>query len=104
MHSYRVVWLVILSVVIGSAILLSAEPARAQQPQPRVVENVDVQNNRRLRKDDILYWIQTRPGDQYSPTQVERDLQAINALGFFEKTKTRVTVEDAPRGGLRVTF
>jgi outer membrane protein insertion porin family len=104
MHSYRVVWLVILSVVIGSAILLSAEPARAQQPQPRVVENVDVQNNRRLRKDDIIYYIQTRPGDTYSEAQVQRDLQAILALGFFDKVETRVAIEDGPRGGVNVIF
>ncbi|HEY5073800.1 MAG TPA: outer membrane protein assembly factor BamA, partial [Pyrinomonadaceae bacterium] len=57
-----------------------------------------------LREDDILYYIQTRPGDAYNADQVGRDLQTINALNFFEKTETRVTIEDAPRGGIRVTF
>ncbi len=103
MHSYRVVWLAVLTVVIGAAFIFFPASLRAQNQQ-RLVEEVDILGNRRLRKDDILYYIQTRPGDQYSPAQVERDLQAINALGFFEKTKTRVTIEDAPRGGLRVTF
>lgn len=104
MHSYRVVWLAVLGLVIATSSLFVATRARAQQPQQRVVEDVDVQGNRRLRKDDILYWIQTRPGDNYNPDQVARDLQAINGLGFFEKTETRVTIEDAPRGGIRVTF
>jgi len=104
MHSYRAVWLVVLSIALGTASLLVAGRVLAQQPQPRLVEDVDVQGNRRLRKDDILYWIQTRQGDTYNPDQVARDLQALNALGFFEKTETRVTIEDAPRGGIRVTF
>jgi len=104
MHSYRVVWLAVLSIAIGTSSFLVATRARAQQPQPRVVEEVDIQGNRRLRKDDILYWIQTRPGDNYNPDQAARDLQTLNGLGFFEKTETRVTIEDAPRGGIRVTF
>ena len=104
MHSYRVVWLAVLSIAIGTASLFVASPARAQQPTQRLVEEVDIQGNRRLRKDDIIYWVQTRPGDPYNADQVARDLQTINALGFFEKTETRVTIEDAPRGGIRVTF
>src|SRR5712672_2802869 len=104
MHSYRVVWLAVLSIAIATSSVFVVRRVRAQQPQPRLVEEVDVQGNRRLRKDDILYWIQTRQGDAYNPDQVARDLQALNGLGFFEKTETRVTIEDAPRGGIRVTF
>src|SRR5882724_11253332 len=104
MHSYRVVWLAILSIAIGTASLFVASRARAQQPQQQLVEEVDIQGNRRLRKDDILYYIQTRPGDPYNAEQVARDLQTLNALGFFEKTETKVTTDVAPRGGIRVTF
>ena len=75
MHSYRVVWLAILSIAIGTASLFVANRARAQQPQQRLVEEVDIQGNRRLRKDDILYWVQTRPGDPYNADQVARDLR-----------------------------
>ena len=103
MHSYRVVSLAILSVVIGTAALFLAEPVRAQQT-PRVVENVDIIGNRRLRKDDIIYYIQTRPGDNYNPDQVARDLQTILSLGFFDKVGTRVTEEVGPRGGVNITF
>jgi outer membrane protein insertion porin family len=104
MHSYRVVWLAILSIALGTASLFVASRARAQQPQQQVVEEVDIQGNRRLRKDDVLYYIQTRPGDPYNADSVARDLQTINALGFFEKTETKVTIDVAPRGGIRVTF
>jgi len=104
MHSYRVVSLTILSVVIGTAALFLAEPVRAQQTPPRVVENVDIIGNRRLRKDDIIYYIQTRAGDNYNPDQVARDLQTILSLGFFDKVGTRVTEEVGPRGGVIITF
>jgi outer membrane protein insertion porin family len=104
MHSYRVVWLAILSVIIGSTFFFLADRARAQQPQPRLVEEVDIIGNRRLRKDDIVYYIQTRQGDPFNADQVARDLQAILTLGFFDKVGTRVYTEDAPRGGIRVIF
>src|SRR6185436_950135 len=89
MHSFRVAWLAVLTVITGVAFLFLPAPARAQNQQ-RLVEEVDIIGNRRLRKEDILYYIQTRPGDVFNPQQVERDLQAINALGFFDKTETRV--------------
>jgi len=105
MHSYRVVWLAVLSAIIAITTLASANSAYAQQqPSQRVVEQVDVIGNRRLRKDDILYYVQTRAGDVFNPAQVERDLQAILNQGFFDKVETRVTTEDGPRGGVIITF
>src|SRR5438128_8614718 len=103
MHLYRVVRLAVLGLFIGTASLFFVERARAQQ-QPRPVENVDVIGNRRLRKEDIVYYIQTRPGDTLNESQIQRDLQALNSLGFFDKTETRVTTEDGPHGGVNVTF
>jgi outer membrane protein insertion porin family len=105
MHSYRVVWLAVFTAIIAISTLAFAGSAYAQQqPSQRVVENVDIIGNRRLRKDDILYYVQTRQGDVFNPAQVERDLQTILALGFFDKVQTRVTTEDGPRGGVIVTF
>jgi outer membrane protein insertion porin family len=105
MHSYRLVRLAVLSAIIAISSLALAKPSYAQDPQqPRIVESVDVIGNRRLRKDDILYYVQTRPGDTYSAAQVERDLQAILAYGFFDKVQTRVTSEVGPRGGVIITF
>jgi len=104
MHSYRVVWLAVLSLIIGTTSFFLAARTRAQQPQARVVENVDIIGNRRLRRDDILYYIQTRQGDTYSSAQVERDLQTILGLGFFDKVATRVSTEIGPRGGVNIIF
>jgi outer membrane protein insertion porin family len=74
--------------------------AAAQQ----VVENVDIQGNRRLRDEDLLYYIKTRPGDVYDPAALERDLKELLSLNFFDKTATRVLTEDGIRGGVNVIF
>src|SRR6266699_633351 len=107
MHSYRGFLFIFLSGIIGiTTFLLAPERTQAQQPAPapRTVEDVQVINNRRLRKEDILYYVQTRPGDPYNEQQIQRDLQAILQLGFFDKVKSRVYTEDGPRGGVVVIF
>jgi outer membrane protein insertion porin family len=109
MHFYRVFSLAILNAAVGIAFLVFPHPARGQQPASapapqKLVENVVIQGNRRLRQEDIIYYIQTRPGDVYNSAQVERDLQALLGLGFFDKTFTRVFASDAARGGVDVTF
>src|SRR6185369_7953089 len=89
-----------------------ATPRRvtAQQPQPqpqsqqRLVENVEIIGNRRLRKDDILYYIQTRPGDVYDVNLVQRDYQTLLSLAFFDKTAPRVFTENGVRVGVNVIF
>jgi outer membrane protein insertion porin family len=104
MHSYRGFLLMLVSgLVLLASIASVPRPTFAQQNQ-RLVESVDITGNRRLRKDDILYYVQTRPGDPYNEQQVQRDLQAVLALGFFDKTKTRVLTEEGARGGINVIF
>src|ERR1041384_7584381 len=112
MHSYRAFWLLFWSLFAGiSATLLTPGRVIAQQTQPtpqqqqqRIVENVDIIGNRRLRKDDILYYIQTRPGDPYNVEQVQRDYQTLLSLTFFDKTATRELTENGPRGGVNIIF
>lgn len=72
--------------------------------QQRLVEGVDIQGNRRLRDEDLLYYIKTRPGDTYNAAQLELDLKSLLSLDFFDKTATRVLTEDGPRGGINVIF
>lgn len=104
MHLFRALLLISMSAICSLASLLfTPEKAFAQQSQ-RLVESVDITGNRRLREDDILYYVQTRPGDPFNEQQVQRDLQAILALGFFDKTATRVLTEEGARGGVNVIF
>ena len=105
MQIRRLSLLILLVAAIGISIPFALRGAHAQNPQQQVlVESVDVQGNRRLRDEDILYYVQTRPGDVFNQQQVERDLQAILALGFFDKTATRVLTEEGVRGGVNVIF
>lgn len=80
------------------------QSANAQDRSQRLVESVDVVGNRRLRREDILYYVQTRPGDTYNESQVQRDLASLLALGFFIKTDTRVLMENGDRGGVHIIF
>jgi outer membrane protein insertion porin family len=104
MHLYRGLLLIIVSGIVLLHSISAPRAVKAQQQNQRLVESVDVVNNRRLRKDDILYYVQTRPGDTFNEQQVQRDLQAILALGFFDKTATRVYTEEGARGGVNVVF
>ena len=104
MHSYRGFKLIFLSGLILLVSVFSAPSSALAQQTQRLVENVDIVGNRRLREDDILYYIQTRPGDPFNEQQVQRDLQTILQLGFFDKTSTRVLTEDGARGGVNVIF
>ncbi|HMF57437.1 MAG TPA: outer membrane protein assembly factor BamA, partial [Pyrinomonadaceae bacterium] len=108
-------WLIYLSVVIGVFAALAMrqnvtrafaqEPQTQQQPQQqRLVESVDIQGNRRLRDEDLMYYIQTRQGDVYNPAQVSRDMQTLLSLGFFDKTASRVLIEEGAHGGVNVIF
>jgi outer membrane protein insertion porin family len=106
MHSYRAFWLLFLGLLAALATTFATTGrVTAQQTQPqRLVESVDIIGNRRLRKDDILYYIQTRPGDPYNVDQVQRDYQTLLSLTFFDKTATRVLTENGPRGGVNIIF
>src|SRR5205809_7615850 len=87
--------------VLVWALLAFAGAANAQQ---QVVESVDIQGNRRLRDEDLMYYIKTRPGDKYDPAALEADLKELLSLNFFDKTATRVRTEDGVRGGVNVIF
>jgi outer membrane protein insertion porin family len=104
MHSYRASWLFCLGLLLGIFVSFATPPRVTAQTQQRLVENVEIIGNRRLRKDDILYYIQTRPGDVYNVEQVQRDYQTLLSLTFFDKTATRVLTENGPRGGVNIIF
>ncbi|HEY0460156.1 MAG TPA: outer membrane protein assembly factor BamA [Pyrinomonadaceae bacterium] len=72
--------------------------------QQQLVESVDIQGNRRLKDEDLLYYIKTRPGDVFNQAALERDLQELLSLNFFDKTATRVLTEEGVRGGVNVIF
>ena len=109
MHILRLFGLFLL-ISMFSATAFSAEldnkanDDSAAVSQQQLIESVDIQGNRRLRDEDLLYYIKTRPGDVYNQAQLERDLKELLSLNFFDKIKTRVLTEAGVRGGLNVIF
>lgn len=104
MHNRRAPILIVLGAFISFLTVFTAPPSvRAQNPQ-RLVESVNVEGNRRNRDEDLLYYVQTKVGEPYNADQVQRDLQTLLALGFFDKSTARVETGEGARGGVDVTF
>ena len=82
----------------------SPKTGTTTRQQQQLVESVDIQGNRRLKDDDLLYYIKTRPGDVFNRQALERDLQELLSLNFFDKVRTRVLTEEGVRGGVNVIF
>ncbi len=109
MHILRLFGLFLLVFSASNAPLSAADKKANDNPtkavkQQQLIESVDIQGNRRLRDEDLLYYIKTRPGDVYSQAQLERDLKELLSLNFFDKIKTRVLTEEGVRGGVNVIF
>lgn len=111
MHKLRAFGLVFLALTAFTISVTAATGGLAPRPiestsvnLQQVVENVEIQGNRRLRDEDLLYYIKTRPGDVYDPAALERDLKELLSLNFFDKTATRVLTEPGVRGGVNVIF
>ena len=96
------------SAALAALIFSTAESVLAQRqprpPQPALVEEVNITGNRRTRREDLLFCIQTRPGDPFDEAQVIRDFQTLMSLGLFNRRGSRVVTETGPRGGVVVIF
>ena len=86
-------------------LLFSSRPAAAQQAGQEVfVEDVEIRGNRRIPRESILYYVQSKPQDRFSLSLAQRDLQAIIQMGLFDPLATKLFVEDGPRGGRIIIF
>jgi TonB family protein len=69
-----------------------------------IVETVQIIGNRRFSAKQILAQVHTRPGEPFNFDQANRDLEAILATGFFDKTGTKVFLDKGVRDGVVITF
>jgi len=110
MHKLRTIGFVLLTSAILTAPVLAISPSLslpspvAASPHQQIVESVDIQGNRRLRDEDLFYYIKTRAGDTLDAAALERDLKELLSLNFFDKTETKVITTDGARGGVNVIF
>ncbi len=105
MYNLRALGYVVLFVACSALNMIASTPDKMNLAAPQqVVESVDIQGNRRLRDEDLMYYIKTRAGDVFDPAALERDLKELLSLNFFDKTKTRVLTSDGALGGVDVIF
>src|SRR5262249_57861078 len=82
------------AVVIAIALFISAKPALAQSPQASesFVEDVEIRGNRRIPRESILYYVQSKPQDRFDLRLAQRDLQSIIQIGLFDPVVTTLFV------------
>src|SRR4030095_16736252 len=84
----------------------SVSPSLAQRPQASeaFVEEVEIRGNRRIPRESVLYYVQSKPQDRFDLGLAQRDLQSIIQMGLFDPLATKLFVEDGPRGGKIIIF
>src|SRR5499426_344882 len=94
------------AIVIAIVSFGSIRPALAQSPQASeaFVEEVEIRANRRIPRESVLYYVQSKPQDRFDLSLAQRDLQSIIQMGLFDPLATKLFVEDGPRGGKVVIF
>src|SRR5262245_28473212 len=95
------------AIFLATVSLVSVGPALAQNPQvgaEAVVDDVEIRGNRRIPKESILYYVQSKPLDRFDLALAQRDLQAILQMGLFDPLATKLFLEDGPRGGKIIIF
>ena len=98
--SARTLFLAVLS-------FISAIPVIAQNAAPAqdvLIEDIEVRGNRRIPRESILYFMQSKPGDRYNPDLARRDLEAIVGQGWFDPLQTKLLTDQGPRGGIVLIF
>jgi outer membrane protein insertion porin family len=87
-------------------LFISVSSASAQSPQvsETFVEEVEIRGNRRIPRESVLYYVQSKPQDRFDMNLAQRDLQSIIQMGLFDPLSTKLFVEDGPRGGKIIIF
>lgn len=93
----------IISLSAGRIALAQAAPA-AGAGQDVLVEDVEIRGNRRIPRESILYYVQSKQQDRFDQSLAQRDLQAIIQMGLFDPIATKLYIEDGPRGGKIIIF
>jgi len=86
--------------------LLIAEPCVMAQQQPvkqePTIERIDIRGNRRIKEEDVRFYIQARAGDVYDEERLQMDLKALyKEAKWFENIE--ITSVDGDTGKI-VTF
>src|SRR5262244_2108974 len=94
------------AIVIAIVSFVTVRPALAQSPQASeaFVEEIEIRGNRRIPRESVLYYVQSKPQDRFDLSLAQHDLQAIIQMGLFDPLATKLFVEDGPRGGKIIIY
>ena len=88
---------------LAGSLAIAQQPA--QQPANKketIIERIDIRGNRRIKEEDIRFYIQSRPGDVYDEDRLALDLRALyKEAKWFENIQ--ITSMDGDTGKI-VTF
>jgi outer membrane protein insertion porin family len=88
-----------LALCVLGAVLIPPSPTFAQANR---VLSVEVQGNQKISTDAILQVVATKPGEEFSREQLDRDVKEIHQMGWF-RAQPATRVEETP-DGVKVTF
>src|SRR5262245_26912762 len=72
--------------------------------QEKLVEDLEMLGYKSVSKEQILEKIKTRAGEGYKEKQVKEDFQRVMEMGVFDKLRSKLIIEEGPRGGKIVRF
>src|SRR2546422_44010 len=79
------------AIVLAIGSFVSTRTALAQSPQAPApfVEDVEFRGNRRIPRESVLYYVQSKPQDKFDLSLAQRDLQSIIQMGLFDPLSTK---------------
>lgn len=73
------------------------------QTRGEIVADVVIKGNRATPTEQVLNYIYTKPGQEYSTATIQKDIERLSASGLFEKP-AKMTDQTTPDGKVIVTF
>src|SRR5215510_7669140 len=110
----RHITLLVSSIYLASALHISHGQVFAQKAtrvaqsnrkaDEAIIEEIEVRGNRRIPRESILYYVQSKPQEPFNLAQAQNDLHAILQMGLFDPLSTKLYIEDGVRGGKIIIF
>ncbi len=93
----------LLALVVAWSAALASAPAQAQSGRGDLVADVVIKGNQSVPTEQILRYIFTKPGSEYSTAIVQQDIDRLSVSGLFSRPPV-VRDSNTPDGRVIVTF
>lgn len=82
--------------------VINIPPTEAEKAEGSSIVRIDVRQNVRVAKDDIMTYLREKPGDGFRVENLASDVRALWDSGFFDDIQVDMTRDD--RGGVILSF